>query len=445
MLKKQNGITLIALIITIIVMLILVGVTVNIALNGGLFTKADDAKESTQLAMDKEELQIEIVTAYDEDNKGVDLETLKENLVKKGWTDITISGDGLTLTCTSPKGNTFTIDGKGKVEEVPKNDDDEDDDDIIVTDNSSELEKYFFDANGEGKNGLITENEDLQILVFADDGNTIPNASTSIEFMKLEDGYMIVEYKGADYKIAITDSNVPTSGGNGEKITKLPNEVYPEEIAENEIKIKQYFTGYSGVGKQLYSLVDMEKSEIADSPVFRDNSIIENAADTIKIVGSGQGNVRIKYNEVIYVLEIDNNFMIHNAYKYEKTYPVAYSVNGNVLIIELPENEVIHRMFEGIHSIEEVDDINKIEGHEDEIVINEVGIKYSKVIVVNVDNYVPAVYCEDEDKWYLVTRGFSGEAGKVTQTINNNLTATLDTTTSKEDLEQMIQDAMNSN
>ena len=37
MLKKQNGITLIALIITVIVMLILVGVTVNVALNGGLF------------------------------------------------------------------------------------------------------------------------------------------------------------------------------------------------------------------------------------------------------------------------------------------------------------------------------------------------------------------------------------------------------------------------
>jgi len=79
MLNKEKGITLIALIITIIVMLILVGVTVNIALNGGLFTKADDAKESTQLAMDKEELQMEIVTAYDEDNKGVDLETLKDN------------------------------------------------------------------------------------------------------------------------------------------------------------------------------------------------------------------------------------------------------------------------------------------------------------------------------------------------------------------------------
>ena len=42
--KKQKGITLIALIITIIVMLILVGVSVTVALNGGLFSTAKKAK-----------------------------------------------------------------------------------------------------------------------------------------------------------------------------------------------------------------------------------------------------------------------------------------------------------------------------------------------------------------------------------------------------------------
>ncbi len=41
--KKDNGITLIALVITIIVMLILVIVTVSFAMNGGLFTNAREA------------------------------------------------------------------------------------------------------------------------------------------------------------------------------------------------------------------------------------------------------------------------------------------------------------------------------------------------------------------------------------------------------------------
>ena len=53
--KKNKGITLIALIITIIVMLILVGVTVTVALNGGLFATAKQATNGTQIAQQNEE------------------------------------------------------------------------------------------------------------------------------------------------------------------------------------------------------------------------------------------------------------------------------------------------------------------------------------------------------------------------------------------------------
>ena len=65
MLKKEKGITLIALIITRIVMLILVGVTINVALNGGLFTKAEEAAEQTQLASEKEQLMMAVIGVYD--------------------------------------------------------------------------------------------------------------------------------------------------------------------------------------------------------------------------------------------------------------------------------------------------------------------------------------------------------------------------------------------
>ena len=54
MMKGQKGITLIALIITIIVMLILVGVSVTIAINGGLFTNAKNARNNTVVERDKE-------------------------------------------------------------------------------------------------------------------------------------------------------------------------------------------------------------------------------------------------------------------------------------------------------------------------------------------------------------------------------------------------------
>ena len=51
----SKGITLIALVITIIVMLILVAVTISMAINGGLFEKAGKATEDTRNAMDAEQ------------------------------------------------------------------------------------------------------------------------------------------------------------------------------------------------------------------------------------------------------------------------------------------------------------------------------------------------------------------------------------------------------
>ena len=60
--RKQKGITLIALIITIIVLLILAGITIG-ALTGenGILTQADKAKTSTKIAEIKERVQTEIL------------------------------------------------------------------------------------------------------------------------------------------------------------------------------------------------------------------------------------------------------------------------------------------------------------------------------------------------------------------------------------------------
>lgn len=52
--KSQKGITLVALVITIIVMLILVGVSVTIALKGELFKKAKDARDRTNANVELE-------------------------------------------------------------------------------------------------------------------------------------------------------------------------------------------------------------------------------------------------------------------------------------------------------------------------------------------------------------------------------------------------------
>ena len=111
--KNQKGITLIALVITIIVMLILVGVSVTVALNGGLFTTAKTAAEGTKVATEKERL-LEI-TLGTLDNKGK-VDRNKLNTALNG-TEFTPNADGTyTSTKTEIK---YEISERGSVTEKP--------------------------------------------------------------------------------------------------------------------------------------------------------------------------------------------------------------------------------------------------------------------------------------------------------------------------------------
>ena len=104
--EKTKGITLIALVITIIVMLILLGVTVTVSLNGGLFTTAKQAEDETQIAQEKEQLLMAVMGALGEDGK-VNLEKLDINL-PEGFT-------GSNLQYTSKTGNVFKVSGNGSI------------------------------------------------------------------------------------------------------------------------------------------------------------------------------------------------------------------------------------------------------------------------------------------------------------------------------------------
>ena len=60
--KKNNGITLIALVITIIVLLILAGVTIaTLTGENGIITRATSAKNQTIIAQDEEMIELEIL------------------------------------------------------------------------------------------------------------------------------------------------------------------------------------------------------------------------------------------------------------------------------------------------------------------------------------------------------------------------------------------------
>ena len=103
--NKNHGITLIALIITVIVLLILVGVTLSVTLgDNGLVNKAKEASEATEIAMDRELLLSAVVGTID-DNGEVNLGAI---VLPEGFTE----SNG---TYTSKNGHTFNVGLDGAV------------------------------------------------------------------------------------------------------------------------------------------------------------------------------------------------------------------------------------------------------------------------------------------------------------------------------------------
>ena len=105
--SKENlgnkGITLIALIITIVVMLILTGVTLSVTLgDNGLVNKAKTASDEMQKAMDKEELLSMVMGAYDAVTGEINSVALVNKITAKGWTfdettNLVTNGDGKAI------------------------------------------------------------------------------------------------------------------------------------------------------------------------------------------------------------------------------------------------------------------------------------------------------------------------------------------------------------
>ena len=83
--KSTKGITLISLVVTIIILLILAGVTIATLMgDNGLTNKAKDAKIKTEIASIKEEIQTDILGKQAENNGNISDDSLKEILENYG-------------------------------------------------------------------------------------------------------------------------------------------------------------------------------------------------------------------------------------------------------------------------------------------------------------------------------------------------------------------------
>ena len=115
--RASNGITLIALVVTIIVLLILAGVSIQMLTgDNGILQRTGEAKENTVSESEKEKISIAILGSYDETTL-LNLDKLKSNLESNG---MTVIGDNFPVT-TTISGKKYTIESNGNVHEVNEN------------------------------------------------------------------------------------------------------------------------------------------------------------------------------------------------------------------------------------------------------------------------------------------------------------------------------------
>ena len=124
--RKASGITLIALVVTIVVLLILAAVSISM-LGGenGIITQAIEAKDKTDIADEKERVQLAAVAAAGKDGWGeITEENLAEELTKNIGTrdeDYTLSKEGESFIVTYTDSNrSYLVDANGNIGEVVK-------------------------------------------------------------------------------------------------------------------------------------------------------------------------------------------------------------------------------------------------------------------------------------------------------------------------------------
>lgn len=113
---KDKGITLIALIITIVLMLILASVVVTGAIDGGLFKYASDANNELELANEKEQINKAYIRARETTKTPEELFGKMRDILN--WEGAEFNINSMRMEITTNKGTKYVILEDGKMGDV---------------------------------------------------------------------------------------------------------------------------------------------------------------------------------------------------------------------------------------------------------------------------------------------------------------------------------------
>lgn len=190
--KEESGITLIALIITIIVLLILAGISIaTLTGENGLLNKATEAKEKSAEKAAEEKVAIEVLGSYETDGK-INLDLLNNNLknnikgLKYNNQEISDSNKITSLPATvvvdgyeveiAENGTVIAKESSGEMIETPSREPANG-----TTTNYFSAQQYLYDSDGE-RYEYDEEEEEYSfryILTPIENGNAMPEGSTN--------------------------------------------------------------------------------------------------------------------------------------------------------------------------------------------------------------------------------------------------------------------------
>ncbi len=107
--KEKRGITLVALVITVIILVILAGVGISAINSGNIFENATNVVEQSKIASKKEEIELVIISKMNASIREITIDKIIEALEKKGIIDEGNSNEETGQVKTNPDGYIYEI------------------------------------------------------------------------------------------------------------------------------------------------------------------------------------------------------------------------------------------------------------------------------------------------------------------------------------------------
>ena len=173
--KQAKGITLIALVITIIVLLILAGVTISMLTGeNGILKQATNAKNATDKSEFEEQVSLAVIAAKTNNTGSINTSDLETELNKISGAEITKSANN-ELPWTVKKGNyEVTITGEGNASNTEK-----DNDDVMENAKKAMPTGGTIDKNTNAKTGIVMIDSNQNEWVWIEVPATVFASATS--------------------------------------------------------------------------------------------------------------------------------------------------------------------------------------------------------------------------------------------------------------------------